>query len=235
MENAILLASGMGVRMRPLTEKVPKPLICVDTIPMIETLINALEMRRINQIIVVVGYLGDQFGYLTKKYPNVSLVQNCFYETQNNISSAFVARQILLQGSCFVCEADLFVADKHVLQAQLNESCYFGKLVKGRTLDWAFELDENNCICKIKKGGTDLYNMTGVAYFTAHDATILHDVIREAYDQKDGKQLFWDEAVDRYIDRFKLKIHQVEADQIVEIDTPAELDMVKRRFVPGEK
>ena len=42
MENAVLLASGMGTRMRPITETTPKPLVRVGNIPMIETVINGL-------------------------------------------------------------------------------------------------------------------------------------------------------------------------------------------------
>ena len=58
-EIAILMAAGLGSRMRPLTEKKPKPLISVGGSPMIETVIRALEKRGVSQIYVVVGYLGD--------------------------------------------------------------------------------------------------------------------------------------------------------------------------------
>ncbi|NLT09192.1 MAG: NTP transferase domain-containing protein, partial [Ruminococcus sp.] len=45
MENAIIMASGMGTRMRPLTETTPKPLIKVLGRPMVETVIEGLEKR----------------------------------------------------------------------------------------------------------------------------------------------------------------------------------------------
>lgn len=230
MANAILMASGLGTRMRPLTIDTPKPLIKVGDTPLIETLINALEYKGMDRIFVVVGYLAEQFEYLKTKYSNLELLKNDYYSTINNISSIYVAKDILLKGACYVCEADLYVRDSNILQTNLEGSCYFGKWTGGYSDDWVFEQNEKGIITRIGKGGQDCFNMTGIAYFKEKDAKLLYSVIVNEYGKKGYESLFWDEVVNKYINQFALEIQPVGLDQIIEIDTVEELELVRRLY-----
>lgn len=89
-EIGIVMAAGLGTRLLPLTKKIPKPLIKVNGKPMIETVLEGLEARRVDEIVVVVGYQSEQFEYLTGKYNNRRIVKNKDYNIVNNISSIHV-------------------------------------------------------------------------------------------------------------------------------------------------
>jgi len=57
---AVVMAAGLGTRLRPLTEAVAKPVLPVDGRPVVATLLRELAAAGVREATVVVGHLGDQ-------------------------------------------------------------------------------------------------------------------------------------------------------------------------------
>lgn len=72
-DKAMILAAGLGVRMRPLTERMPKPLVSVAGRPLLDHVLNKLGDAGVSEAVVNVHYLPDQIiaHVAARKLPRV--------------------------------------------------------------------------------------------------------------------------------------------------------------------
>ena len=223
VRRAIFLAAGFGSRMVPITLNTPKPLVLVKGKKIIETLLDACKKAEIEEIVIVTGYLNEQFEVLLKKYPNIKLINNEYYNEANNISSAYLVRDLF--ANSYVLESDLYLYNSNLIRKYEYWSNFLGKKVD-RTDDWCFE-DKNGIITKEKVGGINCYQMYGISYYDSTDAKQIEKDIKEVYDSPGGKEKYWEQVIlDVCKKNYKIHIRECFEGDIIEIDTFNELKQI---------
>ena len=76
VERAIIMAAGIGKRMQPVTLYTPKPLVTVNGVRMIDTVIQGLHQNGIYEIYIVAGHLKAHFRAVEQEYAGVTLIDN---------------------------------------------------------------------------------------------------------------------------------------------------------------
>ena len=171
VKRAIFLAAGFGSRLVPITLNTPKPLVLVNGKKIIETLLDAVVKAEIPEIIIVTGYLNEQFEILLKKYPNIRFIYNEKYNEANNISSAYLVRDKF--SNSYVLESDLYLYNQDLIRKYEYHSNFLGFKVD-RTDDWCLEI-KNGIITKEKVGGLDCYQMCGISYYDKETGKAIAD------------------------------------------------------------
>lgn len=221
VKRAVILAAGFGSRMMPATADRPKPMVTVNGVRIIDTLLDALTAVGITDITLVRGYKKERFEELLPKYPFLKLVDNDIYDSTNNISSAMAVLDRI--DACYLCEADLYITNPDIITKYQYASNILGSYSL-ETDDWSFRM-ENGHITQYQKGNTYCYNYYGISYWTPEDSAKLRRDFRQVYEEEpEGKDQFW-EFVPLVLrkESYAVEIRQCEKSDIMEIDNYYEL------------
>lgn len=112
---AFILAAGIGSRLRPITDNVPKCMVEVCGEKIIDRQITALINAGIKEIFVVGGYKFDVLKkHLRLKFPHVTLIENADYLKNNNMYSVFLTKKFAIGHDCIYMNADVFVDSSYI-------------------------------------------------------------------------------------------------------------------------
>ena len=219
VKKAVVMAAGFGSRMMPATADRPKPLVTVNGVRILDTLLDAIVAIGIEDITIVRGYKKEKFDEIVEKYPFIKFIDNDRFDKENNISSAILALDEIYD--CYLCEADLYITNPAVITKYQYASNILGSYSL-ETDDWSFQLDENGHIINYQKGNTYCWNYYGISYWTKEDSAQLRKDWSELYET--NKDVFWEEVpLILRKENYGVEIRQCNKSDIMEIDNYYEL------------
>lgn len=232
-KRAIIIAAGIGNRMRPVSLHTPKPMIKVNGKRMIETIIEALHAQGIREIYVVVGYLKEAFSELQEKYTGIHLIENPYFETCNNISSLYVAREQL--GECLIVDGDQIIHNPKILSPHFDKSGYASAWTEEYTDEWLQQVENHRVVSCSRTGGEKGWQLYGISCWSREDGERLRELLTYEFEEKKNRDIYWDDiAMFLYADRFDLGIRPIKKEDVVEIDNYSELVAMDSSYLEEE-
>ena len=228
VRRAVFIAAGFGSRLVPITFNTPKPLVRVHGTRIIDTLLDAVAAAGIPEIVIVRGYLGEQFDQLLYKYPNIKFVENPVYNEANNISSAVCVRYLLK--NAYVLEADLVLKNRALIRKYEYESNMLGIPVD-RSDDWCLMTDGSGVITQETVGGLNCHQMVGISFWSEADGGKLAGDLDEVYRSPGGKERYWEQVPLVYKkENYSVHVRECSFEDITEIDTFRELKAIDKTY-----
>lgn len=227
-ERAVIVAAGTGTRMRPVTDEIPKPLVPVHGVRMIDTIIDGLHQNGIYEIYVVVGYLKERFAELPEQYPGLTLIENPDYDQANNISSLYYAREHL--ENAVILDGDQVVRDPAILEPRFQRSGYCCFYSHEPTGEWVLTLEgegapEERVVASCSRtGGPQGWELHSVSFWSKEDGARLRGHLEQEYMVSRNRDIYWDDvALFCHREDYRLGIRPIRREQLLEIDSLEEL------------
>ncbi len=246
---ALILAAGTGSRLKQYTQKVPKCMVPVNGVPMIERAIDSLVEAGIKKLYIGLGYkadtlkkfIADTFGAERLNGMEIGFVENPVYDKTNNIYSLWLAREIFAQDDTVLLESDLvFEKDliKNLVQAKEKNLA-----VVSRYEDWmdgtcaTLDTDKNilDFIPKSAQNPADAasyYKTVNIYKFSRDFTQSYYLPFLQTFMDVFGKNNYYETCLKflAQTDPTLLKAYPIPGDVWYEIDNPDDLRAAEKRF-----
>ena len=246
--NAIILAAGMGTRLLPETENIPKGMVKLFDKSLIEMQIDIFKKCGIDDISIVRGYLAEKINF-----PSITYFKNENFSTTSGNESVYCAKQKL--NNTIICYADL-VFDISIIKKMIDFNGDIGIAVESdwksryvnRTLHPISEadnvlFDESGKIielCKnIQKPNSNIGEFLGVMRLSSKGSSLFLKRFSELKQSHAGtfhnspslKQSILPDMIQELID-LGVNVEPVMiSEKWCEIDTPQDIDFARKFFL----
>lgn len=246
---AIILAAGMGRRLKDLTQNNTKCMVKVNGVTLIDRMLHQIDKHNLSRIVIVVGYesqkLMDYISTLDIQTPIV-YVNNPVYNKTNNIYSLALAKQHLLEDDTLLFESDLIFEDSVIdvilddprdtlalvdkYESWMDGTCV--KLGNDDSID-AFVPGKKFKFDEIK----DYYKTVNIYKFGKHFCEKYYVPFLDAYQEALGVNEYYEQVlrVITMLDDPEIRAKKLTGQLWYEIDDIQDLDIATSMFTPDEE
>lgn len=242
----LILAAGMGKRLKDLTQNNTKCMVKVNGVALIDRVLHQLEKLHLSRIVIVVGYEGrkliDFIDTLDIQTP-ICYVENPIYDRTNNIYSLALAKDYLLKEDTLLMESDLIFEDS-VLRVLLDDPRETLALVD-KYESWmdgtCIKIGEDDSIETFVPGKkfvfediSQYYKTVNIYKFSRHFSETHYVPFLEAYSKALGDNEYYEQVlrVITMLDEPEIKAKKLNGQLWYEIDDIQDLDIASSMFAP---
>lgn len=246
---AIILAAGMGKRLKELTQNNTKCMVKVNGVTLIERMLHQIDRQHLSRIVLVVGYEGkklvDYIGTLGIQTP-ITFIDNPIYDKTNNIYSLALAKEWLVKDDTLLFESDLIFEDS-VLDELVSDPRETLALVD-KYESWmdgtCVKLAEDDSIEAFVPGKKfkfneikDYYKTVNIYKFSKHFSKTHYVPFLDAYQIALGENEYYEQVlrVITMLDEPVIKAKRLNGQKWYEIDDVQDLDIAESIFTPDEE
>ena len=241
---AVILAAGMGKRLKELTQNNAKCMVKVNGVSLIERTLYILDKKQLSKIVVVVGFeknkLVDYISNLHIRTP-VVFVENQVYEKTNNIYSLLLAKECLSKEDTILLESDI-IFEESVIDILLNDSRQTLALVD-KFASWmdgtCMELDEDDSIKEFIPGKylrfeekEEYYKTVNIYKFSKDFSANIYIPFLEAYIKAMGVNEYYESVIKliAMLEKSNIRAKRLTGQIWYEIDDAQDLDIASTLF-----
>ena len=245
---AVILAAGMGKRLKELTYNNTKCMVQVNGVTLIDRMLHQIEKCAVSRIIIVVGYEGqkliDYIGTLAINTPIV-YIHNPIYDKTNNIYSLALAKEWLCKEDTLLLESDLIFEDS-VLQTLVDDPRDTLALVDkyeswmdGTCVKLGADDSIETFVTKKQFKFNDIkeyYKTVNIYKFSKHFSQTHYVPFLEAYQSALGQNEYYEQVlrVITMLDNPGIKAKRLNGQKWYEIDDIQDLDIAASIFTPDD-
>lgn len=241
---AMILAAGMGKRLKELTNNATKCMVKVNGVTMIERTLTQLDRLNLKRIVLVIGYKGNELREFVGTLPintPIEYVENTVYDKTNNIYSLYLAKDKLIEDDTLLLESDLVFEQS--LLTKLVENPYPSLALVAKHESWmdgtCMKIDED---CNIKamiskkdfdfKDAGNYYKTVNIYKFGKEFSESHYVPFLEAYCKALGNNEYYEQVlkVISLLDNPGIKVLPLDNDKWYEIDDEQDLDIAESIF-----